>query len=225
MTAEYSSSGDGATIADNAGVASKHIGSGSRWYRRRSVLLAGAILVVLVITAITDLPNHLSRHSEATSDAAVINQVNGDIAACSYALKEALAIYAAAQDHSLTKPDSSKVPRLLSDDQAACSFTDNAIFELADIEVPGSPSGKHLNQMISTVTTWSTSDALAAIEDIQVLAANANDAKARARLRQSESYLSSDRAAAIAQLQAAETAVASPLPSLSLTRVARPSRL
>lgn len=224
MTAEHSSSGDGTTIAGDAGVATKHVGPSSRWYRRRSVLLAGAILAVLVVTAVTDLPNHLSRHSEATSDAAVINQVNGDVAACSYGLKEALAIYAAVQDHTLTKPDSSKVPRLLSDDQAACSFTDNSIFELADIEIPGSPSGKHLNQMISTVTTWSTSDALAAIEDIQALAAHANDANARSRLRQSEIYLSSDRAEAIAQLQAAEAAVASPLPSLSLTKVAPASR-
>ena len=57
----------------------------------------------------------------------------------------------------------------MSDDQTACSFTNEDIFDLTGIQVPGTPAGKQLGQMVATATLWTTSDALRAIEDVQTL--------------------------------------------------------
>ena len=58
----------------------------------------------------------------------------------------------------------------MSDDQTACSFTSENIYDLTtNIQVPGTPAGKHLGQVVATATLWTTSDALRAIEDVQAL--------------------------------------------------------
>lgn len=220
MTDAQRVSNNSAIIDEGAG---EHRSKGP-WYRRRSVLVVLSLLVVVAAAVIIDLPSHVSHATEVSSDAAVINEVNTDVSTCAYALKEALAVYAAEADHTLTKSDARQVPGLLTQDQDACSFSDGSILDLSEIESPGSPSGKHLNQMISTVTTWATSDALAVIEAVQKIIEHPNEASARAGLRQSELLLASDRTAADDQLQAAEDAISGHLPDLSLTPVVPLSR-
>ena len=130
------------------------------WYRRRGVVLGACVAVVLVITVITDLPSHASRATNIASSNAVVKEVNTDISPCVFAANEAFTIYGYQVHKSLTASDRANVPALLNDDQTACSFTNDSIFSLSDIEVPGSSAGKQLGNIVSSVTLWTTSDAL-----------------------------------------------------------------
>jgi len=58
------------------------------WYRRRAALVGAGVLVVGVITVLTDLPQHDSRPVEIAGDTSVMNEVNADVGPCSYALGE-----------------------------------------------------------------------------------------------------------------------------------------
>ena len=93
-----------------------------------------------------------------------MTQLNTDVGPCSYAVGESITIYRDLRAHTLTPAQSRQVPGLLRDDQAACSFTDDSVYQLSTIDVPGSASGRDIGQVVSTVTLWATSDALSAIE-------------------------------------------------------------
>ena len=93
---------------------------------------------------------------------------------------------------------------LLRDDQDACSFTDDSIYQLSSIEVPGSAAGKRLGDLVATTTLWTSSDALGAIADLQTLLSKPADASAQRDLAKRERALASDRAAALAEVNAAD---------------------
>ena len=111
----------------------------------------------------------------------------------------------------MTKAEQHQVPGLLTDDQAACSFTDDSIYQLSTITVPGSGSGRDLGQLVGTVTLWATADALSAIEQIQVLDSDRSDRHALKVLASDEKLLGSDRAQAEAELAAADKVGPGPL--------------
>jgi hypothetical protein len=171
------------------------------WYRRRGVIVAASIALVLAITVITDLPTHSSRATDIQSANAVIKEVNSDIAPCVFAVREAFTIYGDQVRNSLTAADRSHTPALLTDDQTACSLTDESIFNLSDVEVPGSAAGKQLGKMVGSVTLWATSDALGAVDAIQTLSVHPTNASARAALARDRRNLASDRAAAEASVR------------------------
>ena len=120
----------------------------------------------------------------------------------------------------LTPADRAPTPGLLSDDQSACSFTNEDIFDLANIQVPGTPAGKHLGQMVATATLWTTSDALRAIEDVQTLMNDPNDASALHNLSTEEAQLATDRRSAIAEEDAADRALDTHLQPVDLPAIA-----
>lgn len=186
------------------------------WYRRRGVLLAGGVTAVLAITVITDLPSPTSRATEVSSATAVINEVNADMAPCVFAVNEALTIYGDQTRGSLTAAERAHIPALLSDDETACSFTNESIFNLSEIDEPGSAAGKHLGAIVGSVTLWATSDALGAIEAVQKLSINPTDARSRAALSADRAMMASDRAAADASLLAIDTMLGTNLVGLAL---------
>jgi hypothetical protein len=182
------------------------------------VLVPGAVAIILAITVLTDLPQHTSRSAEISGDRSVMSQVNADVGPCSYAVGESFTIYAGLTAHSLTHSELEQVPGLLRDDQLACSFTDDSIYQLSTLEVPGSAAGKDLGQMVSTVTLWASSDALSAIEQMQTLYSHPNSSTALARLRDDERLMNSDRSQALAQLNDADAVLRTRLPALKLTQ-------
>ena len=93
----------------------------------------------------------------------------------------------------LSPSEQSQVPSLLNDDQSACSFTDDSIYNLSTMDVPGGAYGNDLGQMVSVVTLWATSDALAAIEEIQALDTTPSDKGARQNLAKDDGVLRHDR--------------------------------
>jgi hypothetical protein len=186
-------------------------------YRRRAVLVPAVILAILAVVVLTDLPQNSSRSAQIANDTSVMAQVNSDIGPCSYALGESFTIYADLTGGILSRAEDHQVPGLLTDDQTACSFTDDSIYQLSTITVPGSASGTDLGRLVGTVTLWATADALSAIEQIQVLDSDPSNAHAMKVLSEDERLLASDRAQAEAELQAADRVVRERLPALELT--------
>jgi hypothetical protein len=177
------------------------------------VLIAVAILVVVAVTVLTDLPVGTSRANDINAERSVMSELNSDLAPCALAVHQAIGIWNLQAARSLTPADRSGTPGLLSDDQSACSFTDENIYDLANIEVPGSPAGKDMGQLVATATVWTTSDALKAIEDVQTLMSDPGDAAARRSLSAEEARLASDRRSAIADENAADRALDARLPA------------
>lgn len=210
---------DGATPVPATAYGADPEERGSPWYKRRGWLVSAALVVVVVVTVLTDLPGHDSRAGQISDDASVMSQVNTDIGPCSYALGESLTIYHDLSAGTLTPSEMKQAPGLLQDDQNACSYTDDSIYELSDIGIPGSASGKYMGQVVSTVTLWATSDALAAIEEIQAIDSNPSDTTAKGRLVHFEQVLTRDRDQAESELGAADSLLQTHLPALNLAKV------
>jgi hypothetical protein len=204
--------------ADGASPADAPV-KGSPWYKRRAWLVSVALILVVGVTVLTDLPQHSSRSSQIADDTTVMTQVNTDIGPCSHALGESFTIYRDLRAHTFTPAQSGQVPGLLRDDRAACSFTDDSIYQLSTIDVPASVSGRDVRQVVSTVILWATSDALSAIEQIQALDSDPADGAAKQLLDHQEQLLVQDRSLAESQLGAADALLQAKLPALRLTQV------
>ena len=189
------------------------------WQRHRGLVIAAVVFVVLLITVISDLPVSTSRADDISAERSVMSEVNSDLGPCALGVRQAIGIWKLQAAHALTAAERAPTPGLLSDDQTACSFTDESIFDLTDISVPGTPAGKELGQMIATATLWTTSDSLRSIEDVQTLMSDPTDASAKRNLADEEKQLTTDRATAIAQENAADRALAVRLPTVDLPPV------
>jgi hypothetical protein len=174
------------------------------WDRHRRLAIAGAVLVIAAVTVITDLPTSTSRASDISAERSVMTELNSDVGPCAYGINQALGIWKLEAAHTLSAADRAPTPGLLGDDQTACSFTSNGIFDLSNIQVPGTPAGKQLAQLVSTATLWTTSDALRAIEDVQTLMNRPSDAAARHDLNKQERALAADRRLALSEEGAAD---------------------
>lgn len=174
------------------------------WYRRRALLVTAGVVVVLVVTVVSDLPVHGSTAADISAGRSVMTEVNADIAPCAYAVSESFLIRSEQLAGSLTSADMRQAPGLLRDDLDACSLTDDSIYELSTIEVPGSSAGKRLGDLVDTATLWATSDAVGAITDLETLFTRPDAAGSLRNLAEREKDLASDRAAARADLSAAD---------------------
>jgi hypothetical protein len=186
------------------------------WYRRRSFLVPAVSAVVVAAVVVTDLPEANSRASEISNSVSVVSQVNDNVGPCSFALSEALTIYRELKAGSLTTPELSQVPALLTDDQNACSFTNDAIYNLSTMDVPGGAYGNELGQVVATATLWATSDALGAIEQIQLLETAPSDRAALTSLAKDLHMLRQDRTEAASELEDADQLLSTRLPQLRL---------
>ena len=186
------------------------------WYRRRAVLVTGAVVVVVALTVLSDIPVHSSRAQEVAAERAVMHEINADISSCALAAREAFGVRAEQVSGSMPASDRAAAPGLLRDDQQACSFTNDSIYQLSNIEVPGSPAGRHLGALVATATLWVTADALGAIEDIQTLQSHPGDTQARRDLARKEGQLAADRQRALAETAAARGVLRATLPAPDL---------
>ncbi|HEY6429166.1 MAG TPA: hypothetical protein VIX84_18240 [Acidimicrobiales bacterium] len=190
------------------------------WERHRGLAIAAAVLVILVITVVTDLPTSTSRASDISAERSVMSEVNSDLSPCAYAINQAIGIWKLQATHQLSAADRAPTPGLLSDDQSACSFTNEGIYDLANIQVPGTAAGKQVGQMVATATQWTTSDALRAIEDVQTLMNDGGDAAALRSLSRAETSLASDRRLALSEEAAADRDLDTHLQTVDLPALA-----
>ena len=174
------------------------------FYRRPWFLILISVLVVVVVSIISDLPTHATKAQDRATQNDTIIAINGDLAPCIYAVKESFSFYNESLAGKLSPADLSEVPGQLVNDQTACSFASGAIYDLTNnIEVTDSKAGRHIDQMLATDVTWSTSDALAAIEDIQSLFVHPGDQKYIRDLTKQEVQLTKDRQTAFRDVEAA----------------------
>jgi hypothetical protein len=180
--------------------------TGPYWKRRRGLIIALAVLVIAVVTILTDLPVPTSRASDISAERAVMTEVNTDLGACALGLHQAVGIWNLEAAHGLPASARSSTPGLLSDDVNACSFTNEGIDDLTtNLQVPGTTAGKDLGELVATATLWSTSDALRTIEDIQTLMEHPGEQAPLRSLAKEQPQLSADRRTALAQEHAADT--------------------
>ena len=174
------------------------------WQRHRSLAITAAVLVIALITVLSDLPTSTTRASDIGAERSVMSEVNSDLEPCVYGVHQAQGIWTLQAAHELSAAERAPTPGLLSDDQSACSFTNEGIYDLANIQVPGTPAGKQLGQLVATATLWTTSDSLKVIEDVQALMNNPNNAGVRHNLSTEEAQLAVDRRTAMAEEAAAD---------------------
>ena len=193
------------------------------WVRRRGLVIGLAVAAIVLITVLSDLPVSTSRASDISAERSVMSEVNTDLGPCAYAIHQAIGIWNLQAAHQLTPADRAPTPGLLGDDQSACSFTNEEIFDLSNVQVPQTTAGKQLGQMVATATLWTTSDALRAIEDVQTLLNDPGNPAALHGLSAAESQLAADRGTAVAQEEAADRALDTRLPPVDLPVVAKSS--
>ncbi|MGD0055689.1 MAG: hypothetical protein ABSC34_09690 [Acidimicrobiales bacterium] len=192
---------------DPGSMALSSLSSGAAaWYKRPWFLIALGVVVVLGVSIVTDLPSHMSPAQDAAEQNAYIAEINTDIAPCVYGVKESFSFYQEQLDGRLTPSDLSQVPELLVGDQTVCSFTSEGIYDLTNnIDVNMTAAGTHVNDMLNDVVLWTTSDALAAIEDIQYLFEHPHDTAKIKNLAKQEVLLRRDGAKIQADYSAAES--------------------
>jgi hypothetical protein len=189
------------------------------WQRHRGLAIAAVVFVILLITVLSDLPTSTSRADDITAERSVMSEVNTDLGPCALAIHQAVGIWNLQATHALTPADRAPTPGLLGDDQTACSFTNENIYDLAGIQVPGTAAGKQLGQLVATVTLWTTSDALRAIEDVQTLMGDPGNAAVLHNLSKEEARLATDRRTAMAQENAADRNLSTHLPRVDLPQI------
>lgn len=182
------------------------------WYKRAWVLVAAAVAVVAIASVAVDLPSHTTVATDTADQTSIMQQINAGIDGCSYGVKETFTIYEDLKKGSLSPSDRSEVPAMMRDDQTACSFTSSDIYDLSNVEGTGTPAGKHIGNVVNTVTLWATSDALGAIEDIQTLDTRPADQAALKNLSKEEVALTRDRATADSDVTAADQILKAKLP-------------
>ena len=187
------------------------------WYRRTWVLVVAAVVVVIGASILIDLPRPISNAEDVASQTASLKEINTDIGVCGYAVKETLLIHQRQVAGTLTPSDRSSTTKMLTDDQTACSFTNGSVFDLTNnIQVQDTAAGKYIDRMLSVVTTWVTSDALAAVEDIQYLYAHPGDRAKTSDLATQGRLMASDRAKAVVYVQQANAILHAHLPGPNL---------
>jgi hypothetical protein len=140
------------------------------WYRRPWVIATLSLVVIVAISVVIDLPRHITKAEDATSQNASIKEINTDLAPCAFAAKESFHIYNMNVRGTLTSSDLAQVPKLLNDDEIACSFASEPVYDLTNnLQVTDTKAGKHIDRLKSAVQTWMTDYALASIRDIQTL--------------------------------------------------------
>jgi len=203
---------DPATMAASSLISAKVV-----WYKRPWFMITAAVVLVVAVSVITDLPHHVSPAEDAAAQNASLKQINADIAPCSFAVQEVFSFYQKQVAGQLTASNLKQVPRLLNGDQTACSFASPAIYDLTSNYTPFlTKAGKQIDQLRGVVVTWISADALGAIEDIQYLFDHPGDPTKLAKLAKRERYLTSERALALADLQSANQILGTQLSPLKL---------
>jgi hypothetical protein len=189
------------------------------WYKRGWVLVTAAVVALIVASVLVDLPTHTTVATDTADQSAVMKQINTALAGCSYGVKETFTIYQGQRAGTLTASDRSLTPSMLRDDQSACSFTSSSIYDLSNVQGTSTPAGKSIGLVVNVATLWATSDALAAIEDIQTLSTDPANAKAIADLPEREAALAQGRAQAFGYVRAAEHILHAKLPAPDMPRL------
>ena len=155
--------------------------SGAGLFPRR-YWVAGAVLLVALVSVLTDLSSHSSPSQEAQDLQTFHGQVATDLESCNASVGDAFAAYTAVE-HGQSSERSTAI-RLAQGNQPYCTPDVNSdLLDLSGVEVPASLRNLGLQRALSDVNAWAFPQASSAIGDIQRLLSNQSDTTARDDLR------------------------------------------
>jgi hypothetical protein len=187
------------------------------WYRRPWVLLTAALIIVVGLSILSDLPHHITRAEDISAQNASLAQINTDIKPCDYAVTEAFSFYRELLAHQLTPADRAAVPGQLVGDQTACTFASGPMYDLTNnFQAVDTRAGLNIDHLEAVAVAWVSASALGAIEDIQYLFAHPGNAHTLDNLLTSENNLARQRARARADLERAEQILRTTLTPIDL---------
>lgn len=203
---------------DPATMPASSLGSAqSIWYRRPWFLVTLAVLVVVAVSVLTDLPTPMSVAQDASAQNAGMSEINSDLRPCVYAINEAFSFYHQDIHGQLTAANKKQVSHLLVDDQAACSFTSNEVYDLTNnLQLDLTAAGKDINAATPLIDTWITFDANNAIVDIRHLYTNHQNAAALADLAVRLQHLALEQRGAQGDVAAANSLLGGRLHALKM---------
>lgn len=206
------------TPFDPASMATSSLGiTKAVWYKRPWFLIVVAIVVVIAVSIITDLPRPITKSQDAASQNGTIKQINADTKACAFAATETFQFYNKFVQGKLTPGEITQTSGLITGDQTACSFASEPIYDLTNnIQPIETRAGKHVDRVIVVVRTWMTDYALSAIDDIQYLFNKPGTSGKIRNLTVLEANLNKQRALAIKDIDAAQRILGIPLKSPTL---------
>jgi hypothetical protein len=185
----------------------------STWYKRPWVLSVVGVVLIVGLSVLMDLPSRSSNQQQAADLAPQIRLINQDSRPCAYAVRETFQILSDSAHHHLSALERARAPKMLTDDQTACSFASGPLYDLTNnIDIGFTRAGIPINHLLTTVTTWASSDALAAVNDIQKLYLHPGTRSLIEDLGRRIALLSSDRMKAFADVRQAETILHVKLP-------------
>lgn len=187
------------------------------WYKRPWVLISAAVVIVVGLSVLSDLPHPLTNAQDVAAQNASIKQINADIAPCTYAVQEAFRFYRESVAGTMTPAHLKVANTYLTNDQTVCSFAGAGMSELTNnLDVLRTTAGKNIDLLVKVVVTWMDSDANGAIFDIQHLIAHPGQQSTLRDLRSRQDFLAKDREIALGYLNAASTILGVPLTNLKL---------
>ena len=182
------------------------------WFKRPWVVATIAVVFVVAVSVLIDLPHHITKAEDASSQNASMKSINVDIQECAFAVNEAFNFYNRDASGTLTRSELQQTTSLLVGDRTACSFASQPVTDLTNnIQVRDTVAGKHIDRLKSIVVTWISNYALAAVIDVQSLLLQPGNTATKLDLAKQASHLTTERALALSQLHDAQTILGLPL--------------
>lgn len=191
-------------------------GPGSRWWRRRWILVALSVAAVVAAAVLVDLPTNSTHNSDVQTARGVIAEITGFLKACNYAVGTALRLYAKSVLPNLTGTQRSTLHSLATTDYAACSFTSQTIVTLATIRAPDSRTGRVLDKLVNDSLIWCDTDAMRVIGYVSDLIRSPSDSHLFGLFVQSERRLDAERRMIAVTVDGLARVLRSRLPQLRL---------
>jgi hypothetical protein len=151
---------------------------------------------------VTDLPGPSTHSATVASAQSTLQEIETDVAPCSYALHEAFGLEADLTNGHLSAAHRSLATGFLQDDYDACSYTDDSLGDLATLGTAGSGTSVALTQIAAASLTWCVQDAFIAISYLVHLSLRQDVATERARLSAEEVALNAQRTTVRSELAA-----------------------
>ena len=190
------------------------------WYKRPWFLITVAIVIVVAISIVTDLPRHITVVQDVAAQNSAMKQINVDIKPCTFGLQEASGFYHREKTSHLSVSQMNVITTYLVSDQTVCSFAGPSMSELTNnLQIVDTPAGKYLEKMRAETVTWMDSDANGVIYDIWYLSTHRGTAKTLTDLKRRIAFLAQDRQIALAYLADADAALGTTLTMLNLPTV------
>jgi hypothetical protein len=187
------------------------------WFRRPWFLVTLGAVVVIGISVITDLPHPVTKPEDISQQNAVIKQINGDTAACVYAVRESYSFYRESLAHSLAASNLPTVKNYLLEDQTACSFASGPVYDMTNnIEPIDTTAGKQVDAAYAATVKWITYDGVGVIFNIRKYFAGNTSPAVIAAITKYENLLAQDRASEISDVANASSLLGTTLTAINI---------